>query len=152
MRLVRARIQRLPGIEDPFTVEGFGAGATLVIGPNGVGKSSLARLVRLALWPEPKRLAGTLATLVFERDGARWEAEVADGKVSWRRDGEPSDPPPLPDARAARAARLGLVELVRAGPVREWMYGVLVGLAAVDGLDPAESELLDWLRDAWALA
>ncbi len=35
--------------------------------------------------------------------------------------------------------------------VREWMYGVLVGLAAVDGIDAAESELLSWLMEVWEL-
>ena len=35
--------------------------------------------------------------------------------------------------------------------VREWMYGVMVGLAAVDGIDAAESELLAWLMDTWQL-
>lgn len=35
--------------------------------------------------------------------------------------------------------------------LRDWMYGVLVGLAAVDGIDVAESELLAWLMQAWQL-
>jgi hypothetical protein len=35
--------------------------------------------------------------------------------------------------------------------VRDWMYGVLIGIAAVDGIDVAESELLAWLMDTWQL-
>ncbi|MBX3252239.1 MAG: hypothetical protein KF901_34015 [Myxococcales bacterium] len=35
--------------------------------------------------------------------------------------------------------------------VREWMYGVLVGIAAVDGIDVAESELLAWVMEIWGL-
>jgi len=40
---------------------------------------------------------------------------------------------------------------VKRDEVRDWMYGVLVGLAAVDGLDESESELLDWLMEAWSM-
>ncbi len=42
------------------------------------------------------------------------------------------------------------VEQVRPA-VREWMYGVLVGLAAVDGIEESESELLTWLMDIWEM-
>ena len=43
------------------------------------------------------------------------------------------------------------VAAIQRPEVREWMYGVLVGLAAVDGIDSAETELLDWLMDVWQL-
>ncbi|MEM9068684.1 MAG: hypothetical protein AAGE52_09265 [Myxococcota bacterium] len=43
------------------------------------------------------------------------------------------------------------VEAVESREVREWMYGVLVGLAAVDGFDSAETQLLDWLMSVWEL-
>jgi len=33
--------------------------------------------------------------------------------------------------------------------VREWLYGVLVGLSAVDGMHAAEASLLDQLIAAW---
>ncbi len=33
--------------------------------------------------------------------------------------------------------------------VREWLYGVLVGLSAVDGMHAAEASLLDQLVQAW---
>ncbi|MEM1416538.1 MAG: hypothetical protein AAGH15_16625 [Myxococcota bacterium] len=46
----------------------------------------------------------------------------------------------------------GRVATVQRLPVRVWMYGVLVELAAVDGIDPAETELLDWLSETWSLA
>ncbi|MBW2465383.1 MAG: hypothetical protein JRH11_27295 [Deltaproteobacteria bacterium] len=36
--------------------------------------------------------------------------------------------------------------------VREWIYGVLLGIAAVDGIADGESETLGWLMDAWSLA
>jgi len=33
--------------------------------------------------------------------------------------------------------------------VREWLYGVLVGLSAVDGMHAAEASLLDELVQSW---
>ena len=33
--------------------------------------------------------------------------------------------------------------------VREWIYGVLIGLAAVDGIDEAEGTVLDWVMQVW---
>ena len=43
------------------------------------------------------------------------------------------------------------VEEVNRQPVCEWMYGALMGLAAVDGIDVAESDLLGWLGTTWNL-
>ena len=44
------------------------------------------------------------------------------------------------------------VERVLREPVRAWIYGLLVDLAAVDGVDPAEGQLLEWLVETWELA
>ena len=44
-----------------------------------------------------------------------------------------------------------LVASVERPEVREWMYGVLMGLAAVDGIDTSEGELLEWLMEVWEL-
>ncbi|NOY92214.1 MAG: hypothetical protein GXP55_13555 [Deltaproteobacteria bacterium] len=33
--------------------------------------------------------------------------------------------------------------------VREWLYGVLVGISAVDGMHATEASLLDQLVEAW---
>ncbi|MEO0325708.1 MAG: hypothetical protein AAF447_22315 [Myxococcota bacterium] len=43
------------------------------------------------------------------------------------------------------------VERVTRKPIRAWMYGLLVDLAGVDGVDPAEGELLKWLTETWEL-
>ncbi len=43
-----------------------------------------------------------------------------------------------------------MVESVRAR-TRVWMYGVLLGLAAVDGVSEEEGDILDWLAATWEL-
>lgn len=44
-----------------------------------------------------------------------------------------------------------IVESVERREVREWIYGVLVGIAAVEGMKEQESELLDWLLKTWKM-
>lgn len=44
-----------------------------------------------------------------------------------------------------------VVETVTRREVQDWIYGVLLGLAAVDGIQDAESQVLDWLMHTWQL-
>ncbi len=44
-----------------------------------------------------------------------------------------------------------LVEKVERREVMEWIYGVLVGLAAIDGMDDSEAQLLEWVQETWGL-
>lgn len=44
-----------------------------------------------------------------------------------------------------------VVDRVHRQEVREWIYGVLVGLAAVDGIDDTEGSVLDWVMQVWGM-
>jgi hypothetical protein len=44
-----------------------------------------------------------------------------------------------------------MVERVERRDVKEWIYGVLLGLAAIDGMDDKESQLLEWVQETWGL-
>jgi hypothetical protein len=44
-----------------------------------------------------------------------------------------------------------LTEQVRRREVQAWIYGVLLGLAAVDGVDGSEIQLLEWVQETWGL-
>lgn len=46
---------------------------------------------------------------------------------------------------------LSVVERVERVEVREWIYGVLMGLSAVDGMAEEESQVLDWVMETWQL-
>ena len=52
MKLRRLAIDRLPGIDEPFALEDLGDGFHVIVGPNGIGKSSLCRAIRALLWSE----------------------------------------------------------------------------------------------------
>jgi hypothetical protein len=45
-----------------------------------------------------------------------------------------------------------IIEQVGRPEVQEWIYGVLLGLAAVDGMDPSEVQLLEWVKETWELS
>ncbi len=44
-----------------------------------------------------------------------------------------------------------VIEQVGRREVQEWIYGVLIGLAAIDGMDTSEIQLLDWVKETWRL-
>ena len=112
MELRELRLQRLPGLPEPFAIEGE-PGLNLILGPNGSGKSSLTRAALGLLWPDHTN-GGRLVGL-WRHDGAVWRAERAGGaNVDWQRDGQPQPgPPPLPQADQAASFRLGLLDVLK---------------------------------------
>ena len=52
MKLKRLRIDRLPGIDQPFEIESPGAGVHVIFGPNAIGKSSICRAVEGLYWDD----------------------------------------------------------------------------------------------------
>ena len=49
----RIHVRRMPGTEPPgFEVRDLSPGVNIVHGPNGVGKTTLARALLAVLWPE----------------------------------------------------------------------------------------------------
>jgi hypothetical protein len=97
---------------------------------------------------EQLALAG-LVRLVVRMDGQFSPGEVDAVAALAREVGATDFWSKMAQAQTIEMDELGdLVEQVRP-EIREWMYGVLVGLAAVDGVEEAESDLLSWLMDTW---
>lgn len=44
-----------------------------------------------------------------------------------------------------------VIACVERRDVKEWIYGVLLGVAAIDGIVEPEVELLEWLQEVWEL-
>ncbi|PWG62345.1 hypothetical protein [Sediminicurvatus halobius] len=114
MRLTALAIRQLPGV-DAFTVDGLAPGVNLVVGPNAVGKSSLAR----ALWhlvagsrpADPSALS--LEAELVDDDG-HWRVVRSGRQVVWTRDGEPAAVPPLPEADRLHCYWLRVEDLLQA--------------------------------------
>ena len=99
---------------------------------------------------EQLSLAG-LVRLVVRMDGQFSPGEVDAVAALAREVGAPGFWSTMAQAQTIEMDELGtLVARVRP-EIREWMYGVLVGLAAVDGIEESESDLLSWLMDTWGM-
>ena len=116
MRLVRLRIDRLPGINDPYEIEAGGAGVHVVFGPNAVGKSSICRAVAALYWGDTGPSERTWVTGEFELAGESWRAERDGPHVRWRCEGEERIPPGLPGSHHRHCFFLHLRDLVDPSP------------------------------------
>lgn len=101
MRWSQVRVRRLPGL-DPHrrdTLTFASDGATVVVGPNASGKSSLVRAIRSVLDPSFLRDADVDVDVTLDWDGAAWTGRRLGSKITWTRDGHPHSAPPLPSPR-----------------------------------------------------
>ena len=114
MKLRRLHIGRLPGIDESFTLEDFADGFHVIVGPNGIGKSSLCRAMRPLLWRDLGSSEHMTVSALFERDGERWSVERDGSRYRWQRDGIDTDPPPLPAEHLHGCFFLGLRDLLDA--------------------------------------
>ena len=146
MRLTRLRIDRLPGIDEPYEIRTEGPGVHVVFGPNAVGKSSICRAVEALYWEEIRPGERTELTGEFEIDGVPWRAERYGPRLRWRSEGEDRMRPRLPPSRHRNAFILRLRDLLDpsakgtraiASEIRRQMSGGFDLAAIVGDLFPA---------------
>jgi exonuclease SbcC len=132
VKLHRLAIQRLPGIDEPFALEDLGEGLHVIVGPNGIGKSSLCRAARALLWSDCGLSEYMEASALFDRGGERWRVEREGSRHRWQRDGVDAEAPPLPAAHLDGCFFLVLRDLLDAssdvgsdlaGAIRRQMSG-----------------------------
>lgn len=126
------RIVRMPGVPrgQGFAIERLAPGVTVVHGPNGIGKSTVARAIELLLWPQASipapgpgrpssaREAGTSGlgpqlAATWLVDGDVWSVELDGRHVEWRRQGRPIPAPDCGPAELRHRYRLDLVDLLQ---------------------------------------
>ena len=112
MHLRRLSIHALPGIEPGFTFEPRDAGLNLVIGPNAIGKSSLARALAYLLGNRGSDPAALSLEADFESGDARWRVSRNGAQIVWRRNGEVASRPVLPGADRIGLFRLSVEHLL----------------------------------------
>ncbi|WP_412062458.1 hypothetical protein [Rubrivirga sp. IMCC45206] len=83
-----------PGLAAPA----LGPGVNVVYGPNGQGKTTMARAIHGVLWPETVAAARPTYTAAFTFGGDPWSVDVEGGVARYLRDGQPADRIPLPDS------------------------------------------------------
>lgn len=114
MRLTTLAIRQLPGV-DAFTLDDLAPGVNLVVGPNAVGKSSLARaLWHLVAGQRPGDPSALSLEAELVDDEGRWRVVRSGRQGVWTRDGEPASAPPLPDADRLHCYWLRVEDLLQA--------------------------------------
>lgn len=97
MKLARIDIRSMPGIEPGFAIDEFDGGTNFITGPNGIGKSSVIRALRYLLNPGKGDPRDISLTAEFRDGGSVWTVHRnGSSPPAWERDGQATEPPPLP--------------------------------------------------------
>ena len=136
LQLTSIGVHRMPGIRQGqgFEVTDLDPGITVVFGPNGCGKTTMARAIQMILWPGA---IGTLKpgiTARFMLGAQRWHAEIDAGLPTWLRDGANSAPPDIGADDARHRYLLALPELV-ASTGNDEFFAAEVSRAMAGGFD-----------------
>ena len=132
MKLKRLKIDRLPGIDQPFEIESPNSGVHIIFGPNAIGKSSVCRAVEALYWGDRGPTERTLLSAQFELDGETWWAEREGARLRWRCDDVDRAPPAIPGSHNHPYFFLRLRDLVDpsldgtrdiASEIRRQMFG-----------------------------
>lgn len=98
-QFARVRIDRALGIsrQSAFEVNDLSPGFNLIHGPNGIGKSTLARVLQELIWPGATQLERPSISGTYDIAGARYEIDIDAGHVAIRAPGS-EDPAHLSSA------------------------------------------------------
>ena len=116
MKLRQIVIERLAGIDLPFAIKTIGDGIQIVLGPNGIGKSSVCRALRALFFgsSEAQGFIAASAGFVLDGDDVPWRVEREGTRHRWLRAGSPHPAPPLPAAHLDGCYFLLLRDLLEA--------------------------------------
>ncbi len=113
MKLTRITLRRMPGLPEPFTVDDIGPGLNVIVGPNGVGKSSTMRALRALLWSDGPVSGPADVSAAFVDGGVPVGAALqTPGRTTWQRAGQVTLAPALPEARFAPCFFPSLLDLL----------------------------------------
>jgi len=101
VKLQRLRIDRLPGIRDPFSIEPRveSPAINVITGENAAGKTSVLRAIRSLLYEALSPQQCSLWGEFVDDSGRTLTVDNNGGRCAWRIEGEPAERPALPDQR-----------------------------------------------------
>jgi len=108
------KLERAPGVTSGLSLTDCAPGLNVVVGPNGIGKSTLSRAARAALWSSEPFEKSHLRGRVSSRGGDEWMVE-REGAHAPRWTGPDAREPQMPDERFRSCFHLGLEDLLRQG-------------------------------------
>lgn len=110
--LTHLAVRSFYGHDHPLGAPGLGPGVNVVYGPNGQGKTTLARAIHGALWPETVAPHRPTYEAAFRLGGEDWRVDLDAGAARYSRDGAEADRLPLPDASFRDRYALSLNDLL----------------------------------------
>ena len=145
MKLVRLKINRLPGIHEPFEIVPEEAAFHVVFGPNGIGKSSLCRAIEALYWSDLGPVQQISVNGEFNLDGESWWSEREGPQLLWQHGGEDSPPPSLPSSYHHNCFFLRLRDLIDPSPegTRDFASEIRRQMSGGFDLDKVVSDLFD---------
>lgn len=141
----RVRVLRMHGVDhDGVAVEGLCRGINIVYGPNGRGKTTLARALHLMLRPEEERGARPRLEGTFRHRGRLWRLDVEAGMRRYQCDGADAEAPTLLHLGDTALYYLSLHELLQADDAS---FAQAIMRDAVGGYDLEKARDLLGFRD-----
>ncbi|MBX3373329.1 MAG: hypothetical protein KF817_05795 [Phycisphaeraceae bacterium] len=112
VRLERLEIRRMPGIEHPgFVLPAFHPSVTLIVGPNGSGKTTSGRAIEAVIGATERTARGAIAA-TLRIDDVAWRVEIEGRSASWTVDGRVQPAPDLAAPESAGLHRIALPDLL----------------------------------------
>lgn len=131
-------IQRAPEfLTDGFRVDGFSDGVNIVHGPNGSGKTALARSIQAALWPQTAAEESSLVGR-FSVDDDEWRVDLVSQNATYQRNGAESNGPSLPSSDQRDRYHLSLHDLLQ-DKVRNESFARRIQQESIGGYDLAQA-------------
>lgn len=96
LRFDRLAAHRMYGQHFNLAVEEVGPGVNVIAGPNGCGKTTLARAIEVLVWPNSHSWERPIVDGVFQIEGSRWRVNVESGRVQFQSSSGANGPPPVP--------------------------------------------------------
>jgi DNA repair protein SbcC/Rad50 len=114
MKLRSLIVNRLPGIDHQFRITEIDGGIQILHGPNGIGKSSIAKAIESIFWEKASNEHSVLATATFSEGSSTWTGDREGSRIFWKKDGSASTPPPLPGSHLSHCFFLRLSDMLNA--------------------------------------
>jgi len=138
------RVRRLYGLEHDLRVDGLCTGVNIIYGSNASGKTTLARALRLLLWPGEAGTERPILSGDFSLDGDAWSVDLEGSTCTYQRERRQASRPTLPPSNQNHRYHLYLPDLLAATDGDEGFARQILQ-EAQGGVDVAgAAESLDW--------